>query len=72
LVHADTWVADVDGKLVRASTGHRLWVDNAWVKIETIGVEAEATTVVQLMVDEAHTYISDGILSHNLKVDSPE
>lgn len=67
LVREPTWIAEVDGKTIQASTGHRLWVDGAWVKIETIGVEAGETTVVELTIDDAHTYISNGILSHNLK-----
>lgn len=67
LARDDTWIAEVDGKIIQASTGHRLWIDGAWVKIETIGVEAGETTVVELAVDDAHTYISNGILSHNLK-----
>jgi len=71
LVREATWLAEVGGKSIQASTGHRLWIDGAWVKIETIGIEAGETTVVHLTVNDAHTYISNGILSHNLK-ENPE
>lgn len=69
LVHAAVWLAEVDGKTIRASTGHRLWIDGSWVQIETIGVADGETTVVELTVADAHTYISNGILSHNLKME---
>lgn len=67
LVRAPIWSAEVEGRTIRASKGHRLWIDGAWVQIETIGVEDGETTVVELSVEGAHTYISNGILSHNLK-----
>lgn len=67
LVRAPVWSVEVDGHTVRASAGHRLWIDGTWVTIETIGVEDGETTVVELSVDGARTYISNGILSHNVK-----
>lgn len=70
IVERPVFKVRLKGRELVASEGHRLWVDGAWVRIETLGTEAGTARVVQITVDDAHTYISNGILSHNLKVDS--
>lgn len=51
---------------VKASGDHRLFVD-AWVRIRDIGEPSDDARVVRITVDDAHTYYSNGILSHNMK-----
>jgi hypothetical protein len=68
----------LDGKDFICSVDHKFYKDNAWVDAKDIKVGdvlsgktvteiAEHSTgdVVQITVDEAHTYICEGVLSHN-------
>ncbi len=50
----------------RATAAHRFWIDG-WVTMDQIGEPAGIARVVKITVEDAHTYISAGILSHNVK-----
>jgi hypothetical protein len=65
----DVWQATIGGKLLRATGDHLVWT-GSWVKIrEVTGAEPVGGThqVVKITVTGAHTYVSNGILSHNIK-----
>lgn len=59
--------AVIDGKVLRGTAGHRVYIDGAWVTLGTIGEPDGEGWVIRLTVRDAHTYISNGILSHNAK-----
>lgn len=65
----DLWELIYNGNRVVATGGHKVWLNgNAWVEIQTIGVpKPGAFEVAKITVTGAHTYISNGILSHNIK-----
>ncbi len=50
-----------------ATPNHRFFVDGEWKTMNEIGVEAGFGDVVKITVDDAHTYISNGVISHNIK-----
>ena len=50
----------------RATAAHRFWIDG-WVSMDQIGQPAGNARVVKITVEDAHTYMSAGILSHNIK-----
>jgi hypothetical protein len=54
--------------LPRATASHRFWRDGAWTTMASLGVADGAATVAKITVRDAHTYISAGILSHNVKI----
>lgn len=65
----DIW--NVDG--LRATGNHRTRRGGKWVEHHDIGVmEDEGATIVKLTVESAHTYLSNGVLSHNIKFDRGE
>ena len=67
----DVWEATIGGKLLRA-TGPHLVYAGEWVEMRTIGTRIAGThQVVKITVTDAHTYVSNGILSHNIKRDDP-
>ena len=61
--------AEINGVTLRATADHRFWIEGEWVAMATIGEPDGSDWVVKMTVEEAHTYISAGILSHNLKRD---
>lgn len=67
----DVWDATIGGKLLRATGGHLVYTGE-WVEMRTIGTKLAGThQVVKITVTDAHTYVSNGILSHNIKRDDP-
>ncbi len=67
----DVWEAEIGGKLLRATGGHLVYTGE-WVEMRTIGARIAGThQVVKITVTDAHTYVSNGILSHNIKRDDP-
>lgn len=54
--------------VIRATANHRFWIDGTWVRAEEIGKPAGTARVAKITVDEAHTYVSGGVLSHNIKI----
>jgi hypothetical protein len=59
----DVWEAQG----IRASGDHRLWL-NGWKRVRDIGAPSDPAKVVRLTVEDAHTYYSAGVLSHNIKM----
>jgi len=59
----DVW----QGLGIHATGGHRVWLGGGWVRMRDIGTPAAPARVVRLTVDDAHTYYSAGVLSHNIK-----
>lgn len=69
-VHCDRlYQATIDGKTIRGSFDHPVWTGGEWVTLETIGAAAGMGDVVMLTVASAHTYVANGVLSHNKEVD---
>jgi hypothetical protein len=73
---AETKVCWLPGwrKPIRATSNHRFRLFSGllgrhapWVKAKFFGADGGLRTVVKITVDDAHTYISDGVLSHNIK-----
>lgn len=50
----------------RATPRHRFWIDG-WTTAGEIGAAAGTARVARITIDDAHTYVSDGVLSHNYK-----
>jgi hypothetical protein len=70
----DVWRATIGGKMLRATGDHLVWT-GSWVKIrDVVGAEPIEGThqVVKITVTGAHTYVSNDILSHNIKSIQPE
>jgi hypothetical protein len=51
----------------RATAEHRFWRNGEWRTASSFGMEDGVARVAKITVDEAHTYMSAGILSHNIK-----
>lgn len=65
----DVWEASIGDRVLRA-TGSHLVFTGEWVAMRTIGAKiAGKHQVVKITVTDAHTYVSNGILSHNIKRD---
>lgn len=57
----------VGDKQVRATADHRLFIDGLWKSASELGVADGSADVVKMTVTGAHTYVSNDILSHNIK-----
>lgn len=72
-VERPVFACDLEGLdgpvMVRATGQHRFLINGRWVAAETIGTPAGMARVAKITVAEAHTYVSAGVLSHNVKVD---
>lgn len=53
--------------VIRATAGHRFHVGGEWVRAGDIGMPDGTARVAKITVADAHTYVSDGVLSHNIK-----
>jgi hypothetical protein len=53
--------------LPRATAQHRFWINGEWRTMETLGVPDGTALVAKITVRDAHTYVSAGVLSHNIK-----
>ncbi|MBB3910829.1 Hint domain-containing protein [Sphingomonas desiccabilis] len=68
----DVWEAEVGGRMLRA-TGEHLVYTGSWRPMREIGAQLAGThTIVKMTVTDAHTYVSNGVLSHNIKMNTPE
>ncbi|MCG7349799.1 Hint domain-containing protein [Sphingomonas sp. ACRSK] len=68
----DVWQAEVGGRTLRA-TGEHLVYTGAWVKMRDIGTKVVGShRIVKMTVTDAHTYVSNGVLSHNIKMEPRE
>lgn len=61
------WLVDLGPHGIRATGDHRFWVDGAWVTAADLGTPDGSAWVAKITVAEAHTYVSAGVLSHNIK-----
>jgi hypothetical protein len=62
----------IGGKLLRA-TGNHLVFTGTWQAMRDIGTPVLGThQIVKMTVTEAHTYVSNSILSHNIKMNENE
>ena len=61
--------AVIDGRELRATADHPVWIDDGWRLMENVGVADGRAIIVKLTVEEAHTFVSNGILSHNKRAD---
>lgn len=69
VVEDEVMAATIDGRRLVATPGHRLWTpEQGWHEMRTIGTAAGRALVVKIMVEHAHTYVSNGVLSHNVKI----
>ncbi|HEY8593318.1 MAG TPA: Hint domain-containing protein [Sphingomicrobium sp.] len=57
------------GKTIRATAGHRILIDGEWKTAEELGTPDGTADVVQMTVADAHTYVSGGLVSHNMKIE---
>lgn len=64
----DVYLAVIDGKVLRATPDHRVYLDGKWQRMRNLGRFDGKADIVQLSVHGAKTYVSNGILSHNLKL----
>ena len=67
---ADVWQATIGGRTLNV-TGDHLVYTGTWVAMRDIGQPAAPAKVVKMTVTSAHTYVSNGILSHNIKNNQP-
>jgi hypothetical protein len=63
---------DIGTGVLRATAAHRIWIGDSWVRMDALGSPDGSAMVAKITVDTAHTYVSGGVISHNLKQDSPE
>lgn len=52
---------------IRATADHRFLIGGRWVCAKDIGTEDGSARVAKITVAEAHTYVSAGVISHNIK-----
>lgn len=67
----DAIVAEGAVAALVGSGGHRVWADGDWRRLDQVGVRSEACNVVAISVPGARTYVSNGLLSHNIKMAEP-
>lgn len=62
-------LTDMDGNpvTIRATADHLFLVANRWARAADIGTLDGTARVAKITVSEAHTYVSAGVLSHNIK-----
>ena len=63
----DVFACTFGETVIRATGDHRFMISNRWVCANTIGEPAGRARVAKITVAEAHTYVSAGVLSHNVK-----
>jgi hypothetical protein len=64
----EVFKATIGGRELRGTADHLVYLDQiGWTKMSDIGVPDGIADVVKMTVGGAHTYVSNGILSHNLK-----
>ena len=69
IVEDEVMAAVIEGRRLVATPGHRLWTPaKGWHEMRSIGTPAGRALVVKIMVRHAHTYVSNGVLSHNIKI----
>ncbi|MBM3927562.1 MAG: hypothetical protein FJ335_03755 [Sphingomonadales bacterium] len=66
------WTADIGVQRMRATRGHRVWLGSGWMRFDAIGRPGGRTNVAKITVRNAHTYVANGVLNHNIKQFDPE
>lgn len=59
--------ADLGAARMRATADHAVWLGGDWVKFSAIGTPDGEADVAFITVSDAHTYVSNGVLSHNIR-----
>jgi hypothetical protein len=62
----------LEGKYLRASWDHPVWTNDRWATMAEISDVCGRADVMRITIDDAHTYISNGILSHNKVVNQQQ
>jgi hypothetical protein len=62
----------IDGNMLTASWDHPVWVDGRWETMAALSDTCGRADVMRITIDDAHTYISNGILSHNKVVNQQQ
>lgn len=68
-VEDDVYELDIGTGRLRATAAHRMWIGGGWVRMDALGSPAGSAMVAKITIDTAHTYVSGGVLSHNLKLE---
>lgn len=67
IVEAPVFVADIGVSAMRATAAHLVWLGGGWVRIDALGTPDGHADVARITVADAHTYVANGVLSHNIK-----
>jgi hypothetical protein len=67
IVEADILRAQIGSPSLGATAMHRVWLSGGWVHMASLGVPDGRADVARITVADAHTYVSNGVLSHNAK-----
>lgn len=71
IVSEDVLAANIGSALMRATAGHLIWIGGAWTRFDAIGMPCGTADVAKITVTDAHTYVANGVLSHNIKQQEP-
>jgi hypothetical protein len=64
----EVYAITIDGKRLRATPDHRVKIGESWFTIVELGAVPDGfADVVKMTVADAHTMVTNGILSHNIK-----
>jgi hypothetical protein len=61
------FAAAIDFNPLRGTRDHRVWLNGEWVTLGALGTPDGRADVVRITVADAHTYVSNGVISHNVK-----
>mgnify|MGYP003148635483 CR=1 FL=1 len=70
-IEGEVFMCKIGQVSIRATGDHRFYISGQWIHAKDIGEPAGIARVAKITVSEAHTYISDGVLSHNIKAGGP-
>ncbi|MET3710419.1 hypothetical protein ABIC65_001099 [Sphingomonas trueperi] len=72
LVEDDVFAADIGERRTRATAGHLMLINGSWIRMDAIGIPAGRAMVAKITVTDAHTYVANGVLHHNIKGTPPD
>jgi len=67
----DVFLIKHEGHVLRATKNHKIYMHNRWMLAQNVGIPDGRAMIAKISVAAARTYISNGLLSHNLKADIP-
>ncbi|WP_333571304.1 Hint domain-containing protein [Sphingomonas sp.] len=67
IVEDAVFAADIGERRTRATAGHLMLINGSWIRMDAIGTPAGRAMVAKITVADAHTYVANGILHHNIK-----